>query len=77
MKYLLSTTEIYRADSEAEANQLVETAKAEGVLIKYTCTHKEKKQKGEVIDNWYRVSLTKAFTDEKEPDRSVTISYED
>ena len=37
---------------------------------------KDKKLKGEVIDSWYKVTLTKKFTDEKEPDRSVEISYE-
>ena len=35
MKYLIDTTEIYRIDSEVEADQLLETAKASGVLNKY------------------------------------------
>jgi len=75
MKYLIDTTEIYRVDSEAEADQLLETAKASGVLNKYSCVYKERKQKGEIIDSWYRVTLNKKFTDEKDPTIQITISY--
>lgn len=77
MKYLTDVIEVYRVDSEAEADQLLETAKASGVLNKYSCVYKEKKQKGEVIDSWYRVTLNKKFTDEKEPDKQMTINYEE
>ncbi len=75
MKYLIDTTEIYRVDSEAEADQLLETAKVSGVLNKYSCVYKERKQKGEIIDSWYRVTLNKKFTDEKDPTTQITISY--
>ena len=75
MKYLIDTTEIYRVDSEAEADQLLETAKASGLLNKYSCVYKERKQKGEIIDSWYRVTLNKKFTDEKDPTTQITISY--
>lgn len=77
MKYLTDVTEVYRVDSEAEADQLLETAKASGVLNKYSCVYKERKQKGEIIDSWYKVTLNKKFTDEKEPNRQVTITYEE
>ena len=77
MKYLISTTEIYRADSEAEAVQLIEEAKVDNhfILAKYSSQFKERKQKGEVIDAWHRVTLHKVFEDEKEPIGSVEISY--
>lgn len=75
MKYLITATETYRVDTEPEADALIEEAKAEG-LNKYSCTYKEAKQKGEVVDSWYRVVLTKNFTEEKNPDRTVTVSYE-
>lgn len=70
MKYLLTVTEVFRADTEAEAKKLIETAKASSdySLIKYSCNHKERKQKGEVIDDWYNVSLTKFYNNEKEPE---------
>lgn len=77
MKYLTDVTEVYRVDSEAEADQLLETAKASGVLNKYSCVYKERKQKGEVIDSWYKVTLNKKFTDEKEPDKQMAINYEE
>ena len=47
----------------------------------YTIRHgetdwnKERKAQGDVVDYWYRLTLTKAFTDEKEPDRDVQITY--
>ena len=45
------------------------------ILKKYSSEYKEKKQKGEVIDTYYKVTLTKAFTDEKEPEFRTEISY--
>jgi len=78
MRYLISTTETYRVNSESDVETLINEAKTahEYELAKYTREYKEKKLKGEVIDSWYKVTLTKKFTDEKEPDRSVEISYE-
>ena len=35
--------------------------------IKYSRDSKERKQKGDVVDSWYKVSLTKVYDDEKEP----------
>jgi hypothetical protein len=79
MKYLISTTEIYRADNEAEAVQLIEEAKQDKhfILAKYSSQFKERKQKGEVVDSWYQVSLKKVFTDEKEPEFSCQVVYTD
>lgn len=77
-KHLISTVETYRVDSEAEAAQLIEEAKnsRKYTLSKYSSVYKERKQKGEVIDAWHRVSLTKVFDDEKEPISSVSIEYD-
>ena len=78
MKYLTQVTETYRVDSEEKVIEMIEEAKAskEFTLVKHASQYKERKQKGEVIDAWYKVSLTKAFNDEKEPDRIVSIEYE-
>ena len=78
MTFLTTVTEVYRVGSEAEAQKLIAAAKKESLydLVKYSCDYKEKRSKGEVDDFWYRVSLVKQFTSEKEPDRSVNISYE-
>ena len=45
-------------------------------LGKYTSEHKEKKSKGEVIDEYWKLSLTKLFNDIKEPNSIVEIKYE-
>ena len=76
-QYLLEVTETYRADSEKEAAQLIEDAKNDNkyTLSKYTSTFKERKQKGEVVDTYYKVVLTKKFDDEKEPIGDASIEY--
>ena len=77
-RYLIQTVETYRVDSEAEAKNLIEEAKKEGIyqLKKYNSEYKERKQKGEVVDAWYKVTIVKVFTDEKEPNTQVDISYD-
>lgn len=76
-KYLIQTVETYRVDKEAEAKNLIETAKADGnyILKKYNSEYKERKQKGEVIDAYFKVSLTKCFTDEKDPQYVYSVDY--
>lgn len=76
-RFLLKVDETYRADTEAEAAQLINEAKADNnfVLSKYTSVQRDRKQKGEIVDSWYRVTLTKIFDDEKEPIGSTTVSY--
>ena len=68
-KYLIRTTETYRADSETEANELIEKAKADPKyeVTKSTIENRTLKAKGEIVDEWKRVSITKVFSDEKEP----------
>ena len=78
MKYLITNTEVYRVETEEEAELLINEAKADTkyVLTKYNCEKKERKQKGEVIDSYFKVSLVKSFNDEKDPMESVSVSYE-
>jgi hypothetical protein len=78
MKYLLNTTEIYRVETEEEATELINEAKSDGnyILSKYSSVKKEQKSKGEVIDEWYRVTLVKTFNAEKEPEFTVDVIYE-
>ena len=77
MKYLLSTTEVYRFSTEESAAEFVEEAKRKPgyTLSKSTVEYKERKQKGDVIDYWWKVTLVKKFNDEKEPISDVEISY--
>ena len=78
MKYLLNTTEIYRVDTEAEATELINEAKNDSnyILSKYSSVKREQKAKGEVIDEWYKVTLVKTFNAEKEPEVMVDVIYE-
>ena len=78
MRYLIQTQEVYRADTDVEAQGLITEAKQAGEyeLAKYRSEKKEVKAKGEIIDEFYKVTLTKLFTDIKEPGERVTITYE-
>lgn len=77
-KYLIKTTEQYRCDSEQEANELIKEAKASSLytVTKTSSEIKTLKQKGEVVDEWRRVTITKVFNDEKEPYGQVYVSYD-
>lgn len=77
-KYLIKTTEEHRADTEHEAAELINTAKADGryVLVKYSSVKKERKQKGEVIDEYYMVTLVKGFDDPRDPQGEASVSYQ-
>ena len=76
-KYLIKTTEEHRADTEAEAAELIDAAKSDGryILSKYSSVHKEKKQKGEIVDDYFIVTLVKVFDDAKEPCGEATVEY--
>lgn len=77
MKYLVRVIETYRVESEAEAKQTIEDAKKDGsfTLTKYASEYKCTKSKGEISDEWYRVTLTKDFNAEKEPEYFVDVKY--
>lgn len=79
MKFLLTTVESHRVDTEGEADALIQAAKEDNsfVLKKYDRAFKEKKLKGEVVDSWFVVKLTKEFNNEKEPVADVSITYGD
>lgn len=75
-KHLIRTTETYRVDTEEEANALIEEAQKSSQydLTKHSCEARTKKSK-EFIDEWYRVILTKNFTDEKDPIVQTDVVY--
>lgn len=78
MRYLIQTTEVYRADSEPEAKELIEEAKnsREFDLAKYSSERKDIKEKKEIVGEYYKVTLVKSFTDIKEPDTVASVIYE-
>lgn len=77
MKYLISTVETYRADTQEEAENLIKDSKKakEYTLTKSSSEIKYVKAKGEIVDSFYKVSLTKTFTDIKEPEDVYSVSY--
>lgn len=77
-KYLCQVQEIYRVDSEAEAASLIEEAKLDHrfTLLKSSTEYKTVKAKGEIIDEYWKTTLVKHFTDLKEPDTTVEVRYD-
>jgi len=75
--YLIKVTEQYRCDTEAEAEVLINEAKESGqyTVVKLSSEIKTTKAKGEVVDEWRRVLITKEFTSEKEPTEQITVVY--
>ena len=76
--YLIKTTEVYRCDSEQEAKNLIEEAKQSSLytVTKSSSEIRTLKQKGEIVDEWRRVTITKSFNDEKEPYGQVYVTYD-
>lgn len=77
-KYLITATEVYRVSTQSEVDSIIEKAKNDNSfqLVKYNCEYKERKAKGEIIDDWYKLTLIKSFNDEKDPERYVEVTYE-
>lgn len=78
MKYLTSVVETYRLPNEEAVKVFLEELKQDPnfTVAKYTSQKKERKQKGDIVDEWVRFSVTKLFNDEKEPDREISVIYE-
>lgn len=78
-RYLIKVTEQYRCDSEHEAMKLIEEAKksSQYTVTKSSNEIKTQKQKGQIIDEWRRVIITKEFCQEKEPDCELMPIYTD
>lgn len=76
-RYLIKTVEQYRCDTEEEATALINEAKENSTytVIKTSNELKTSKQKGEIVDEWRRVSITKEFTSEKDPLEQIDIEY--
>lgn len=76
-RYLTKIEENYRFDTEAEAAAFIEQKKKDSrfTLSKYTSTLKKRKEKGEVVETWYAVTLVAEFNDEKDPISFVEVDY--
>ena len=78
MAHLIKTTEVYRVETEDEAKKFIEEQKQNDSyeMVKYSSEYKVKKVKGQIEEEWFRVTLVKNFTDEKDPVELITINYE-
>lgn len=78
MRYLLKAVDTYRVATVADVEALHEELLNDSTfdLVAFSYKTKYIKAKGEIIEEYQVVSATKMFTDEKEPDRTVTVSYE-
>lgn len=78
MRYLTKVVETYRLANEQEVESFLKELKSDPhfEVAKYSSTKKEKKSKGEVIDEWIRFEVTKLFNSEQEPDSQINITYE-
>ena len=78
MRYLTKVVETYRLSSEKEVEEFLKELKSvhRFTVAKYSSTKKEKKSKGEVIDEWIRFEVTKLFNDEAEPVDVINVNYE-
>lgn len=77
MRYLTKVVETYRLSSEREVETFLKELKEDDrfTIAKYSSQKKEKKSKGEIIDEWIRFEITKLFNEEVEPDSEIEIDY--
>lgn len=75
--YLLKAVDTYRVATVADVEALHEELLNDNSFDLTAFSYKTKyiKQKGEIVEEYQVVSATKIFTDEKEPDRVVNVSY--
>ena len=72
-KFLITTVETYRVDTENEAEAAIKEAKQDNrfQLTKYLNEYKETKD-----DAYFKLTLTKNFNNIKEPPTSVDVNYD-
>ena len=68
MKTLIKTTDVFRVDDEEEAVKLIEEYKSNQLADGYSLTKsgyvlKNKKSKGEIVDQWAIVNLERTFNE--------------
>lgn len=78
MRYLLKAVDTYRVPSVADVEALHQELLDDPTFDLTAFSYKTKyiKSKGDIIEEYQVVSATKVFTEEKEPDRTVTVTYE-
>ena len=77
-RYLLKAVDTYRVTNEEAVEALHEELLNDNTfsLTGFSYKVKQIKAKGEVIEEYIVVQATKQFTDEKNPEDTVVVSYE-
>lgn len=77
--YLLKAVDTYRVPYVSDVEALHEELLKDPMFDLTAFSYKTKyiKQKGEIIEEYQVVTATKVFTEEKEPERTVRVSYEE
>lgn len=77
MRYLTKVVETYRLADEKQVEEFLKELKADSTFLvaKYTSQKRERKEKGEIVDEWIRFEVTKLFNDEKDPIEPITVDY--
>ena len=78
MRYLLKAVDTYRVATIDDVENLHQELLDDPMFDLTAFSYKTKyvKQKGEIVEEYQVVSATKIFTEEKEPDRNVSVVYE-
>ena len=76
--YLLKAVDTYRVATVADVEALHEELLQDPTFDLTAFSYKTKyiKEKGQIVEEYQVVAATKIFTDEKEPERTVSVSYE-
>ena len=79
MEYLINTVVTYRVHTVEEAEAMHEKFKNDGrfELVQFSYTTKDIKEKGEVVDQYQVVKMKLIFTNEKEPEATYNINFEE
>lgn len=77
MSHLIRTIEQHRVPDMEAADSLEMDARSSNLYEVAKCvkTEKVRKAKGEVVDQWVVVDITKVFNDMKEPVSDVRVEY--
>ena len=77
MTTLIKVTEVYRIDSEEEAEAFRQKLKENQTFMLNSFSYKQKeiKSKGEIVDEYLEVKVQKVFNDPKSPDSEVEVEY--
>ena len=77
MDYLIKTIEEWRTPNMAAADEREAEFRKDPTysVLKCVKTEKNRKVKGEIVDEWVLMQTTKVFNDVREPDNNVRPEY--